>query len=199
MTYRDRGTEVSRYADDFLAAAERLGRLDYLKLGVSEPEAYGLNRNVTVELAASGANDVRVQSIQESWALGKAEFLAQTLRKNQKSFVTTVRRFGLNLNTVIIIISVAVAPELSLGRRFVFLIFALILVVGIIRFHAKFIPNVAIHLAGVKPGFLRRSWPQILSWLVAGTSAVAASIVYGLLKNEITLRQIAKAIWPWSS
>ncbi|MGH1558476.1 hypothetical protein ACRAWD_13645 [Caulobacter segnis] len=50
----------------------------------------------------------------------------------------------------------------------------------------------AIYLAGVKPGLLRRSWPQILSWLVAGTSAVAASIVYGLLKNEITLQHIAR-------
>ena len=49
----------------------RLGTLRYLKLLIQEPEAYGINRLAVVELNAAGANEVRVQGVQESWLWGK--------------------------------------------------------------------------------------------------------------------------------
>jgi hypothetical protein len=49
----------------------------------------------------------------------------------------------------------------------------------------KFIPNVLIHLSEQKPGPLRRAIPQVLSWLIAASSALVAAIAYGLLKGEL--------------
>ncbi|MBI3703441.1 MAG: hypothetical protein HY244_06245 [Rhizobiales bacterium] len=98
VTYRERGNEISRYASDPQSDLARLGELRYLKLLIQEPEAYGINRFALVELNASGVNEIRVQGVQESWVVGKAESVASLLRTHQKTLSTTFRTFGLNIN-----------------------------------------------------------------------------------------------------
>jgi hypothetical protein len=98
VTFNARGGEVTRYAEDFLRDADSLGRLGYFKVTIQEPEAYGINRLVVVELSAFGSNEVRVQGVQESWVIGKAEAIASLLRGYQSTLITTYKKFGLNLN-----------------------------------------------------------------------------------------------------
>ncbi len=64
VTFRERGSEISKYATDFENDFVRLGTLRYLKLQIQEPEAYGINRLAIIELNATGSNDIRVQGIQ---------------------------------------------------------------------------------------------------------------------------------------
>lgn len=94
VTYNERGSQVSKYAADFEAEKDRLTDIKYLKLAISEPEAYGINRFASVELNANGENEVRTQGIQESWVIGKAEALASLLRTHEKFLVTSVRNSG---------------------------------------------------------------------------------------------------------
>lgn len=188
VTYRGggaQGTEIVRHADEFLQDSDKIQRLNYLKIGIAEPEAYGLNRNVTVELDGVGTNEIRVQAVQGSWALGKAEGLAAHVKQYEKRLVTSFRQFGLNVNSFILIGSLVALPELPLRERVVFVAFVFALVLGIARIHSRHIPNATIFLTAKTPGWIERSSPQILSWLVAATSAVAASVMYGLLKGEL--------------
>ncbi len=46
VTYSLRGSEVTKYADDFLENFEGLEKINYLKVVIQEPEAYGINRVV---------------------------------------------------------------------------------------------------------------------------------------------------------
>lgn len=183
VTYNDLGTEVSRYAGDVEPDFKKMGKAHFLRLFVQEPEAYGINRAVTVQLNANGVNEVRVQGVQESWVIGKAETIAEQLRKHQKSLATTFRKFGFNIYGAFIVGALALMPDLSLWRRLVFLAAVLVLAGLAIRFHSKFIPNVVIYFAVERPSALRRAWPQIVSWIVTTLSAVVATFVYELLKG----------------
>lgn len=187
VTYRQRGNEISRYASEMADDLTRLGELRYVKLQIQEPEAYGINRLAIVELNAEGANEVRVQGVQESWVIGKAESVSSLLRIHQKALSTTFRSFGLNINGLLALAALVALPELSIGRRVVFVLAVAIIAGLIVQAHKRLIPNAMIYLTPRRPSALERAWPQMLSWIIAVSSALVASIVYGLLKGELSL------------
>ncbi len=186
FTYRERGHEVSRYASDIENGLARLGELRYLKLFIQAHDINGINKFALVELNADGVNEVRVQGTQESWVIGKAETVASLLKTYQKTLATTFRSFGLNINGFLALGTLVALPELTLSRRLIFVVAMAFIGWLILEFHTKFIPNVIIYLSPRQPSQFERLWPQILSWLIAATSAVAASAIYGLLKGEIS-------------
>jgi hypothetical protein len=185
VTINSRGGQVSRYADDFLQAMPGLGRLDYLKLFIQEPEAHGISRTVEVELSAYGQNSIRVQGIQESWVLGKAASLEAALRKHQRALITTYKKFGLNLNQVIFMAMLVAMPSITSWQgRAIFAVVVFALLTGMLFLHSKFIPNAVIQLGDATPSVFRRIWPTAASWLVAASSSlIAALIFYWLTKT----------------
>ena len=111
MTFRERGNEISKYADAFENDITRLGDLRYLKLQIQEPEAYGINRLAIIELNAMSTNDIRVQGIQESWVIGKAEVLAAFVREREKVLSSTFKKYGLNANLVLFVGALIFCPN----------------------------------------------------------------------------------------
>jgi hypothetical protein len=190
ITYRERKTEISVFADDFANLAQRLGELRYLKLFIREPEAHGINRLAIVELNAEGTNDILVQGTQESWVVGKAEALSAHLTRYQRTLSTTFRKFGLNINGLLFVITLILLPDLSIPRPVVFVSLMLFAAWIVVRLHSKYIPNASIYLSAMRPSWYERAWPQFLSWLIAASAAIFAAIVYGLLKGELS--------WNWT-
>jgi hypothetical protein len=177
----------SIYASDFETEIPRLGTLRYLKLHIQEPEAYGIYRLATVELNATGTNDVRVQGIQESWVTGKAESLAGFIREREKSVTSTLKKYGLNVNGILLLAALIALPELSLSRRAIFTVAVFAIIAVIAYLHSRLIPNALIYLSAPKPNLFQRIWPPTLSWLFTIGGAVIGAIIYGLLKGEISV------------
>lgn len=185
VTFNARGSEVTKYAEDFLQEAKSLGPLKYLKVVIQEPEAHGINRLVVVELNAFGANEVRVQGVQESWVIGKAESVAALIKRNQSTLITTYKKFGLNLNQAIFVAMLVVMPSITKWtERALFAVAVFALLAALLWLHAKFIPNATVQMEVERPSFFTRVWPTLLSWFVAATaSLVAALVFYWLTKN----------------
>ncbi|MGH6804784.1 MAG: hypothetical protein ACREC3_15675 [Methyloceanibacter sp.] len=184
VTYRDRGNEISRFAHDFSKDLPRDEQLRYFKLVIQEPEARGLNKFVSIELDADGENRVIVQGLQESWVVGKAESIASFLRRHQKGLASTFRRAGLNINSILLVITLVLLPELPLWRRAAFLVSVLLISWAFNALHARYIPNALVSLSTKSAGFWEMAKPQVLSWFIAASAGVAAAVVYGLLKGE---------------
>lgn len=185
VTYRSAGIENTRYFEDFEQAAKGIGELQYLKISIQEPEAYGINRVAVVELDSQGRNDIIVQGIHESWVIGKAEAMARQLRRYEKTLVTNTKKFGLGLNQLIFLTMLVLFPEIeSLWRRAVFAVIVLCLAWALFWAHQRFLPNVVVYISPHKPGPLARAWPAILSWLIASTASLAAAIAFYFLAQR---------------
>lgn len=179
VTFNSNGSEVTKYAEDFLRVQSSLGPLEYLKVMIQEPDAHGINRLVVVELSAFGANEVRVQGVHETWVVGKAESTAALLRRRQSPLVTTYKKFGLNLNQAIFAAMLVVMP--SIGgwlERALFAVAVFSLLAALLWLHANFIPNATVRMGIARPSFFVRTWPSILSWLGAATASLMAALVF---------------------
>jgi hypothetical protein len=179
VTYTVRGNEVTKYLEDFQKEASALGELRRIKMTIQEPEAHGINKVVVVELNSQGQNEIRVQGINESWVVGKAEAIARMLRTFERGLVTTYKKFGLTLNQIIFWAMLILIPAIeSLWQRSVFVAVVVLLLGGLFWLHRRFIPSAALYLGEQEPTVFQRMWPSILSWLVAATASLAAAFVF---------------------
>lgn len=184
VTYTQRGSEQTKYADDFFGQLVGVEQLNYIKLVIQEPEAYGINRVVVIELLANGISEIRVSGINESWVLGKAESILQILKPKQNSLVTTYRKYGLNLNGAIFVTMLIAIPDIADWQsRAIFVVAVFLLLNFLLFIHNKFIPNTAIYLEQAKPGLFKRAWPSMLSWVIAASSSVVAAYIFSVLKS----------------
>ncbi len=182
LTYVVRGNEVTKYYEDFKADTDVPGELRYLKLTIQELEAHGINKVVVVELNAHGENVVRVQGINESWVVGKAEATARMLRVYQKTLVTTYKKFGLSLNHMIFLLMLVTMPSIVLVQdRVIFVAVVVALLNGLYWLHQRFIPNALVSVRTEQPSLVQRISPTVLSWMGAASASLAAALVYNWL------------------
>lgn len=178
VTYKIRGNEVSKYADEFGRELSALGDLRYLKITVQEPEAHGINKAVIVELNAEGQNEVRTQGIHESWVVGKAEAVSRMLKESERFLVTTYKKFGLGLNQIIFLATLVLIPEIaSIEYRAGFVVVVVALLAGLLWLHSRYIPNMIVY-AKAEPTFLEKALPSVMSWLAAVAASLAAAMVF---------------------
>ena len=182
VTYRLRGSEVTKYADQFVNDAQSHLILDYLKITCQEPEAHGINRIVIVEFNAHGTNEIRVQGIRESWVIGRAQALAEYLKQHESPLITNYRKHGLNFNSIIFLLMLVLMPEIdTLAARGIFVVAIILLLAGLFWFHQRLIPNATVILGPLEPSAFARIKPAVLSWLGAVSASVAAALIFWLL------------------
>lgn len=176
--------EVADYADNFLKQ-KNLKNLTYFKVTIQEPEAYGINRVVIVELRSHGANDILVQGVQESWVLGKAQALATFFKNYESTPVTAYKKFGLNLNQLIFFAMLVAMPSIAtIEYRAVFAVSVVMLLSLLLWIHSKYVPNASITLSEKTPSWLARNWPSIVSWLMGIVASVIASCIFYWITNS---------------
>jgi len=179
VTYAVRGNEVTKYLEDFQKEAAALGELRHIKMTIQEPEAHGINKVVVVELNSLGRNEIRVQGINESWVIGKAEAIARMLRAFEKGLVTTYKKFGLTLNQIIFLAMLVLIPAIAVvWQRAVFVAFVVLLLGALFWLHSRFIPSAALYVGEHEATFFQRVWPSLLSWLIAATASLAAAFLF---------------------
>lgn len=186
VTYVIDGAEKSIYSNEFDGVIGTIPRLNYLKITAQEHELYGINRLVQVELSRYGENIVRVQSVQEAWALGKVQALVTQLRWHQSGLVTQFRKFGLSVNVIVTGVALALLPGLpGFWQRFAFFA-AVFAIQGVVQhLHRKYVPNFALVAAKADAQGWSKFWPSAASWAMAVIGALIAAIVYGVLQGEL--------------
>ena len=186
VTYSIRGSEVTRYLEDFTAEASSLGELRKFKFHIQEPDAHGVNKVVTIDLNTFGSNDVTVQGVNESWVVGRLESIARTLSTYESTLVTNYKKFGLSLNQSIFLAMLVFMPAIEkIWHRAAFAVSVVLLLQALYWVHSKFIPILVVYPSHKEPTFLQRIWPSTISWLIAATSAVAASVIYAWMTPKL--------------
>lgn len=190
ITYQERGNDVIQYASDFDFGLSKYSQINNVKLYIQEPDLYDTKRFVSVELVSNGRNAINVQGIQETWVIGKIETIFSYLKTKESILSTQFGKYGLNINIVLAVGIIATLPELKLLNRIIFLFVGLGLASLIAGMHKRYIPTFVLYGAANKPSILSRSMPQFVSWMIAATSGLVATFIYGWLKKEIHLSDL---------
>ncbi|WP_143034475.1 hypothetical protein [Nitrosospira multiformis] len=186
VTFNIRGSQVTKFSEDFLSEADSLGQLEYLKVTIQEPEpeGNGINRLIVVELNAFGNNEVRGQGMHESWVIGKTEATAALLKRHERVVVTKYKKFGLGLNQIIFMGMLIVMPDIENWRdRTLFVIAVFFLLACLYQVHARFIPNASVQMSISDPSFWEKMSLTVRSWAAAIATSLVAAWIYSLLSS----------------
>lgn len=182
VSHIERGAELARFADEFLANIDKFDELRWVKINAQAAVTDHLSRVITIDIGPN-INTVSTQGPDESWVLGEAEATASFLRQFESRLSTAIGKYHLNVNLLIVVGALIAMPDLSLGKRaiFVFAVLGLLLVAQ--KLQANLIPNLIISAAEKPRGKFLQFGPSVLSWLISMTAAVAASIAYKSLSD----------------
>lgn len=185
VTYAERGPAIIKFADDFLASTDGLQELREVTIQIQEPDAFGLTRNVKVQLSTVGTNEISVQGVQETWVLGKVQAIETFLRRKQSMIATAYRRFGLTLNAILFFVFLAVLPLVTeTPRRVGFALFVLAGLSGLAWAHGKMMPNATVQFGDSDPWWRKPFWAATLTVLLSVLATiVGGAVLYRLKMN----------------
>lgn len=182
------GTEQSRFLADFKTTTVNSERAEIIKLYAQEPEeSSGVNRIALVEFGPQ-LNMVMTQGGDEAWVLGMLEKLKRAIRPGERTYSTNFKKLGFGVNQLLIVATVVFLPSLSTLRDRTILTFGILaLVFGVSWLHRRYLPFAAIYLGQKPAGPLARIAPNLVSWVIAVTAGIAATLLAAYLQGWIGL------------
>lgn len=185
------GSEQSRFLEDFKKLSFNVDRAEIIKIFVQEAEGgRGINNVLSVEFGPH-ANLVMTQGANEAWVLGRLEKLKHDLRRFERTYTTNFKRLGFGINQLLFVGAIIYLPSLaSLSDRVILMVGIIALMFAVDWLHRKYLPFAAIYLSKKPEGLLARITPSIVSWLIAATAGIAATLLAGYLQGWLALPSI---------
>lgn len=181
------GTEQSRFLPDFKTINFNADRATIIKLFVQEPEGSGVNRVAQVEFGPQ-VNSVITQGGDEAWVLGMLEKLKRSIQPFERAYTTNFKKLGFGINQFLLIGAIIFLPSLaSLWDRAILLVGVLALIFCVNWLHGRYLPFAAIYLGQKPKGLLTRVAPSVISWVIAVTASVAATLLGAYLTGWLSL------------
>ncbi len=176
-------TEQSRFLADFKIVNFNTDRATGIKLFVQEPEGGGVNRIAQVEFGPQ-VNFVMTQSGDEAWVLGTLEKLKRSVRPFERAYTTNFKKLGFGFNQLLLVGAVVFLPSLdTLQDRAILMVGVLVLISYVNWLHGKYLPFAAIYLSPKSKGMFAHVAPSAVSWIIAASAGVAATLLGAYLKG----------------
>lgn len=181
------GTEQSRFLRDFKTQIFNIDRATIIKLFVQEPEGSGVNRIAQLEFGPQ-INLVMTQGGDEAWVLGMLEKLKRSVRPLERVYTTNFKRLGFGINQFLLLSAIVYLPSLpTLRDRAILMAGVVAIVFGVTWLHNRFLPFAAIYLGQKPKGMLARIAPSAISWMIAVTAGIAATLLAAYLQGWFPL------------
>ncbi|MGF1549848.1 MAG: hypothetical protein ACFBQW_04860 [Sphingomonadaceae bacterium] len=181
------GTEQARYLDDFKEAEFSADKADLVRIFAQKQDASGANQSVTIEFGQQ-VNWALTQGANEAWVLGKLETLKRTLKRYERTYVTTYARWGISLNQLLLLAALVLLPSFdTLQDRAIFMCTGLALLLAINWLHSRYLPYAAIHLRERDKGLLGKFGPSVLSWIMGIIGVLLTTVVGAYLLGALEL------------
>ncbi|WP_322865320.1 hypothetical protein U5922_003400 [Aquicoccus sp. G2-2] len=183
------GTEKSRLLDDFKNAKFKDERATVFKIFARERQTSGIDRIVVIEFGPE-VNFAMTQGADEAWVLGMLEKLKNSVEPLERKYATSFKKFGFGINQLLFVGAIVYLPSLtSLGVRVVLMVGVLAIIWFVTWVHRRYLPFAALFLGNKPKGFFAKSLPSALSWIIAVTSAVAATLLATYLQGLFPISQ----------
>ncbi len=128
------------------------------------------------------------QGSSEAWVLGRLERLKRDLRQFERAYTTNFKQLGFGINQVLLLAAIVFLPSLAnLRDRAILMIGVLALTYAVTWLHNRYLPLAAIYLSRKPETLLARITPSVVSWLIAATAGIAATLLAGYLQGWLAL------------
>jgi hypothetical protein len=149
-----------------------------------------LASTVNVNLAVKGTSNFFVQSDDGLWVSGSFAELQGFFGRYANPLLVSFQRHGLNANMALLLVAIAVLPDLPLASRIFLLALAIALMAAFFRFH-RAMNSTTIYLdPSVGRGFLSKALPSLASTLSAAAITGVLAWAYSNATVE-NLRRLA--------
>ena len=130
------------------------------------------------------------QGADEAWVLGMLEKLKKSVESLERKYATSFKKFGFGINQLLFVGAIVYLPSLtSLGVRTALMVGVLLIIGFVTWVHQRYLPFAALFLGNRPNGFFAKSFPIALSWIIAATSAVAATLLATYLQGLLPIGQ----------
>jgi hypothetical protein len=180
------GAEQARYLEEFKQLQFTMDRAEIIKIFAQKPDGAGANQVISIEFGPQ-VNTVMTQGANEAWVLGQLETLKRDLRRYERTYITTFKRWGIGINQVMLLAAIVFLPSLSsLKDRGILMGVVLALIFVVNWLHSRYVPFSAIYLREKKASWFGKAWPRMASWGIGIVATVigllAAAYLQGALK-----------------
>ena len=176
-------TEQTKLLRDFEKVAPHRSRVSILKIFCQEKDRNGLNRIAQVEFGPN-TNYAMVQGGDEAWALGVLEKLKREISSLERTYTTHFRRFGVGINQFLLVLAIIFLPGLEgLFDRSVLMGGVILIIFSVNWFHDRYLPFAVIYIDERPQTLISRIAPNALSWFVAATASLAATLLAAYLQG----------------
>jgi hypothetical protein len=183
------GTEKSRFLDDFKSATFKDERATVFKIFARERQTSGIDRIVVIEFGPE-VNFAMTQGADEAWVLGMLEKLKNSVEPLERRYATSYKKFGFGINQLLLVGAIVYLPSLTNLWFRVALMVGVLGIIGLVTWaHRRYLPFAALYLGNKPKGFFAKSLPIALSWMIAVTSAVAATLLAAYLQGLLPIGQ----------
>lgn len=133
-------------------------------------------------------NYIMTQGSDEAWVLGMLEKLKLSVKGLERKYATSLQKFGFGINQMLIAGAVVYLPSLpNLAARATLMVGVIMISWAVTWLHGRYLPFSALYLAEKTKGFWSRVLPSAFSWLIAVTSALAATLLATYLQGWLPI------------
>lgn len=188
------GTEQARYLDDFKARQFTVDLAEIIKIFAQKADGSGLNQVVSIEFGPQ-TNTAMAQGANESWVLGQLETLKRDLKRYERTYITTFKRWGIGINQLLLLAAIVFLPSLNgLKDRAILMVVVLSLIFGVDWLHSRYVPYAAIYLREKKKGWFGKAWPRVASWGIGIVATVIAGLAAAYLQGALQIPDVPPVV-----
>jgi hypothetical protein len=181
------GTEKSRFLNDFKNATFKHERAILFKIFARERHPSGIDRIVIIEFGPE-VNFAMTQGEDEAWVLGMLEKIKNSVDHLERRYATNFKKFGFGINQLLFVGAIVYLPSLTNLWFRAALMAGVLVIIGLVTWaHGRYLPFAALFLGNKPKGFITKSFPSALSWIIAVTSAVAATLLATYLQGLLPI------------
>lgn len=181
------GTEQSRYLEDFRQRQFTVDRAEIVKIFAQQNDGLGLSKVVSIEFGPQ-LNTAMTQGSNEAWVLGQLETLKRDLKRYERTYITTLKQWGIGVNQVMLLAAVIFLPSLkNLLDRAILMAVVLALIFAVNWLHSRYVPYAAIYLREKKQGWIAKAWPRFASWGIGIAATVIAGLAAAYLQGALKI------------
>lgn len=173
--------EIVQLSEDFFQRRDLPKELNYLRLTIND-QSPGIKKSIQVTFSDKDSH-ILVSASDEVWVSGVTQNLLATLHRRSSWYSWWFQKHGLNLNGVLLLVTIGLLPNLQMTARFVFIFIVVLALLGFQKLHTTVSKVKILPREDTLPPS-KVSMGEIVTGAVGGIGTILAIAIFDFLSGD---------------